>query len=83
MLGKYFYLSYIRKKNIPLQRYSCDKGRVSKYGNLLLECCKRCGLFICNGRIFTDITIDILILYLYTFSLYENASLIIFSAEIS
>jgi hypothetical protein len=25
--------------------------------------------------------IDILILYLYTFSLYENASLIIFSAE--
>ena len=24
------------------------------YGNLLLECCKRCGLFICNGRIFTD-----------------------------
>jgi hypothetical protein len=22
---------------IPLQRYSCDKGRVNKYGNLLLE----------------------------------------------
>ena len=35
----------------------CDKGRVNKYGNLLLECCKRCGLFICNGRIFTDRTI--------------------------
>ena len=44
----------LEKKNIPLQRYSCDKGRVNKYGNLLLECCKRCGLFICNGRIFTD-----------------------------
>lgn len=47
----------LEKKNIPLQRYSCDKGRVNKYGNLLLECCKRCGLFICNGRIFTDRTI--------------------------
>jgi hypothetical protein len=34
----------LEEKNIPLQRYSCDKGRVNKYGNLLLECCKRCGL---------------------------------------
>ena len=40
-----------------MQRYSCDKGRVNKYGNLLLECCKRCGLFICNGKIFKDRTI--------------------------
>jgi hypothetical protein len=28
----------LEKKNIPLQRYSCDKGSVNKYGNLLLEC---------------------------------------------
>jgi hypothetical protein len=26
----------LEKKNIPLQRYSCDKGRVNKYGNLFV-----------------------------------------------
>lgn len=44
----------LESKNIPLQRYSYDQGRVNKYGTLLLELCKRCGIFICNGRIFSD-----------------------------
>jgi hypothetical protein len=42
------------EKNIPLHRASEDKGRINKYGTELLELCKRCNLFIANGRIFND-----------------------------
>lgn len=41
-------------KNISLERYSKDIGRVNKYGTMLIELCKRSGIFICNGRIFAD-----------------------------
>ena len=42
------------EKNILLHRASEDKGRINKYGTKLLELCKRCNLFIANGRIFND-----------------------------
>lgn len=47
------YLQFV-DKNISLERYSKDIGRVNKYGTMLLELCKRSGIFICNGRIFAD-----------------------------
>ncbi|CAG2208234.1 unnamed protein product [Mytilus edulis] len=43
-----------RDKHIPLERYSQDRGRVNKYGNMLIEFCKRSGIYICNGRLFAD-----------------------------
>ncbi|CAG2208537.1 DLL [Mytilus edulis] len=30
------------------------RGRVNKYGNMLIELCKRSGIYICNGRLFAD-----------------------------
>jgi hypothetical protein len=39
----------LEEKDIPLERYSQDVGRVNKYGMKLLELCKRCNLFIGNG----------------------------------
>ena len=47
------YLSLSEKK-IPLDRANEDKGRINKYGAKLPELCKRCNLFIANGRIFND-----------------------------
>lgn len=47
-------LNKLEEKNIPLERYSQDVGRVNKYGTKLLELCKRCNLFIGNGRLFSD-----------------------------
>ncbi|CAG2198112.1 unnamed protein product [Mytilus edulis] len=44
----------LKDKNIPLERYSQDRGRVNKYGNMLIELCKRSGIYICNGRLFAD-----------------------------
>ena len=40
-------------KNIPLERFSKDK-KCNNYGSKLIEMCKRCSLYIANGRIFDD-----------------------------
>ena len=37
-----------------LQRCNKDTGRVNKYGTKLVDFCKRCNLFIANGRMFSD-----------------------------
>ena len=50
----FFTYHFLERKNIPLNRFSSDQGRVNNYGNYLLDLCKRCGIFICNGRIFSD-----------------------------
>ena len=39
---------------IPLERFSEDKARVNKYGQKLVELCKRCSLYIANGRVYKD-----------------------------
>ena len=41
---------------IPLERFkfSEDKARVNKYGQKLVEVCKRCSLYIANGRVYKD-----------------------------
>ncbi|CAG2212781.1 unnamed protein product [Mytilus edulis] len=44
----------ILKENNILQRFNKDTGRVNKYGTKLLDFCKRCNLFIANGRLFSD-----------------------------
>jgi hypothetical protein len=38
---------------IPLERFSEDKARVNKYGQKLVELCKRCSLYIANGPVFS------------------------------
>ncbi|CAG2254109.1 unnamed protein product [Mytilus edulis] len=45
---------HLKDKDIPLERCSKDRGRVNKYGNMLIELCKRSGIYICNGRLFAD-----------------------------
>jgi hypothetical protein len=40
---------------IPLERFSEDKARVNKYGQKLVELCKRCSLYIANGILQTNI----------------------------
>ena len=47
-------LFHLEEKDIPLERYSQDVGRVNKYGTKLLELCKRCNLFIGNSRFYSD-----------------------------
>jgi len=37
-----------------LQRCNKDTGRVNKYGTKLVDFCKRCNLFIANGRLLSD-----------------------------
>ena len=44
----------LEEKDIPLERYSQDVGRVNKYGVKLLEIWKRCNLFNGNGRLCAD-----------------------------
>ena len=40
--------------NVPLKRYSEDKGRVNNYGHKLIDFCKRCNMYIVNGRLGAD-----------------------------
>ena len=40
--------------NIPRNRYSQDTKRINNFGRKLIEICKNCNLFICNGRIGVD-----------------------------
>ena len=47
----YFHLS---NKNIPLARCSRDNSFINKYGTKLIDFCKRCNMFIANGRIGKD-----------------------------
>ena len=42
------------QKGIPHQRYSEDKTNVNNYGRKLIELCKRCSLYIANGRLHCD-----------------------------
>jgi hypothetical protein len=44
----------LEEKDIPLERYSQDVGRVNKYGMKLLELCKRCNIFIGNGQLYSN-----------------------------
>jgi hypothetical protein len=37
-----------------LKSFSEDKARVTKYGQKLVELCKRCCLYIANGRVYKD-----------------------------
>jgi hypothetical protein len=39
---------------IPLERFSEDNARVNKYGQKLVELCKRCSLYIANGRVYKN-----------------------------
>lgn len=39
---------------IPLERFNKDEGRINPYGHKLLDLCKRCSLFIVNGRLHAD-----------------------------
>jgi hypothetical protein len=39
---------------IPLERFSEDKSRVNKYGQKLVELCKRCSLYIANSKVYKD-----------------------------
>ena len=40
--------------NVPLERVSEDNTRHNNYGVKLIEMCKRCAIFIANGRLFKD-----------------------------
>lgn len=51
--NEYAYEKLLRL-NISLSRHSEDKARPNQYGRKLIELCKRCSLFIANGRIFQD-----------------------------
>jgi len=42
----------LQHHDIPLDRYSEDRARPNTYGMNLIELCKRCSLFIANGRIY-------------------------------
>ena len=44
----------LAEMGIPLERFSEDKARVNKYGQKLVELCKRCSLYIANGRVYKD-----------------------------
>ncbi|CAG2218347.1 unnamed protein product [Mytilus edulis] len=54
MMIIFFSYLHLKDKDIPLERCSKDRGRVNKYGNMLIELCKRSGIYICNGRLFAD-----------------------------
>ena len=43
--------------NVPFERASEDNTRHTNYGVKLIEMCKRCAMFIANGRLFKDQTI--------------------------
>ena len=42
------------KKGIPVNRLSQDSTHVNKYGQKLIELCKRCSIYIANGRLSND-----------------------------
>jgi len=46
--------SVLKEKGIPIERFSNDKTRTNKYGNKLIELCKRCSVHIANGRLDKD-----------------------------
>ena len=51
---EYFNVNILAEIGIPLERFSEDKARVNKYGQKLVELCKRCSLYIANGRVYKD-----------------------------
>ena len=42
------------KKGIPPERFTEDKNYVNNYGRRLIEFCKRCSVYIANGRLHND-----------------------------
>ena len=53
MKTNYFVISFC-KKGIPVNRFSQDSTHVNKYGQKLIELCKRCSIYIANGRLSND-----------------------------
>jgi hypothetical protein len=46
--------SVLKDNGIPIERFSNGKTRTNKYGNKLIELCKRCSVHIANGRLDKD-----------------------------
>ena len=46
--------SVLKDNGIPIERFSNDKTRTNKYGNKLIELCKRCSVHIANGWLDKD-----------------------------
>ena len=45
---------FVLRENNMVERYNQDLGRINNYGMKLLDFCKRCNIFIANGRLFSD-----------------------------
>lgn len=48
------FCNFLKNKGIPVDRFSEDGNNVNNYGRKLIDFCKRCSLYMANGRLHND-----------------------------
>ena len=48
------FCNFLKNKGIPVDRISEDGNNVNNYGRKLIDFCKRCSLYMANGRLHND-----------------------------